>query len=357
MKKRLMALLLVGAMALGLCACGSAPASEEAAAPAAEDKTEAPAAEAEAEAEVEAADVADTASDASADGDYYMITFASGIQYWQGCWAGMQAAAAELGVNVQFTGATEADYVEETQVLEQVIAKNPAGILVTPANGDAMTDAINKAMDAGVPVVCFDSDSTKSNRYSYVGTNGYSAGATVAKEMAEAIGHKGSVAVVLFPGLQNQEDRAQGFEEYMAANEPDITVLERANGGQNENEAAAATASLITANPDIAGIFAVTAWTGLGAGQAIEEAGKTDSICCISFDTDEGVLDYIENGVLYGTCAQGTQQMGYWGLYFLYAINHETVIPGWADKGIAPVPPTVDTGVSIVKKGFTDSYR
>ena len=96
MKKRLMALLLVGAMALGLCACGSAPASEEAAAPAAEDKTEAPAAEAEAEAEVEAADVADTASDASADGDYYMITFASGIQYWQGCWAGMQAAAVNV---------------------------------------------------------------------------------------------------------------------------------------------------------------------------------------------------------------------------------------------------------------------
>lgn len=286
-----------------------------------------------------------------------MITFSSGVQYWAGCFEGMQRAAEELGVNAIYTGAAEADYVEETQVLEQVIAKKPAGILISPVNGDAMKDVIDRTYNAGIPIICFDSDSAGSNRYSFVGTESRTAGAAAAKEMAEAIGHKGYVAVVLFPGLMNQEERNIGFTEYMRENEPDITVLESVNGGQNENDSAAATLSLISAHPEIDGIFAVTGWTGLGAGQAIEEAGRADDICCICFDTDEGVLDYIEKGVLYGTCAQGTQQMGYWGLQFLYAINNQSVVPGWQEKNISPVPTKLDTGVTIVKKGYTESYR
>lgn len=298
-----------------------------------------------------------SADEGADDGTYYMITFLSGIDYWTGCWAGMQAAAEELGVNVEYTGATTGDYVDEATVLEQVIAKQPAGIAITPVNADGMTPSIDKAIDAGIPVVLFDSNAPASKAYTYLGTDGYSAGWEVAKTMAEQMGHKGKVGIVMKPGLQNQEDRSEGFEAYMAANEPDIVVLERANAGDTEQESAAATASMIQANQDITGIFSVAAFVGLGSATAIEESGLGDQITAIAFDTDEGVLDAVDRGTLYGTVAQGTRQMGYWSLYFLYALNHESVVPGWAEKGLAPIPKSVDTGVSIITADSTASVR
>ena len=196
-----------------------------------------------------------------------------------------------------------------------------------------------------------------SKAYTYLGTDGYSAGWEVAKTMAEQMGHKGKVGIVMKPGLQNQEDRSEGFEAYMAQNEPDVVVLERANAGDTEQESAAATASMIQANQDITGIFSVAAFVGLGSATAIEESGLADQITAIAFDTDEGVLDAVDRGTLYGTVAQGTRQMGYWSLYFLYALNHESVVPGWAEKGLAPIPKSVDTGVSIITADSTASVR
>ena len=143
----------------------------------------------------------------------------------------------------------------------------------------------------------------------------------------------------------------------MKENEPDIEVIQRVNGGETENEAAAATSSLIQANQDIAGLFACNAWTGLGVGTAVQEAKKAGDVCVVAFDTDEGVLDYIEQDIIQGSVVQGTQQMGFWALEFLYAANHDSVIAGWSDKGLAAVPATVDTGVSIATAENLDSFR
>ncbi len=337
--KKLMSLLLMGTMVLGLVACGSSGSSESSG----EGSTSEPAA----------------ASDASAaeDGEYYMVTFQSGIDYWKGCYEGFELAGKNKGAKTVYTGSTDGDFAAEVDVLEQLIAKEPAGIAVTCVDPDALSEPINKAMEAGIPVITFDSDSPNSNRLTYLGTGNENAGAEAAAYMAEKIGHKGKVSLVYFAGSQNQEERAAGFENYMKENEPDIEVLERVNGGETENEAASATSSLIQGNQDIAGLFACNAWTGLGVGTAVQEAGKAGDVCVVAFDTDEGVLDYIEQDIIQGSVVQGTQQMGYWGFEYLYAANHDSVIEGWKDKGLAPVPSSVDTGVSIATAENLDSFR
>lgn len=348
--KKLWVLLLTLVLVLSLVGCtvpdgSTSPAPET---PAAE--TKAPAAEAEAPA-------ADNSEVSDALGEYYMITFMSGIDYWKGCFEGFERAAKAVGATAIYTGSPEADFAAEVDVLNQVIAKNPKGIALTCVDPDAFVDPIQAAIDAGIPLVTFDSDSPNSNRYAYLGTGNEAAGAAAAKYMAEAIGGSGEVGIVYFAGSQNQEERASGFEKYMAANYPNIKVLPRVHGGDDETSSSAAAASLITANPNIKGIFGVNAWMGLGVGNAIEEADKVGQICGVAFDTDSGVLDYIESGTLSASVVQGTQQMGYWSFQFLWAMNTDAVIDDWADKGLAPVPGAVDTGVSMATKDNVHLFR
>lgn len=350
--KRMMFLLLVIALVCSFTACtvpdantavSEAPASE---APAAE---EAPVSEAP------AADTSAVASDAL--GEYYMITFASGIDYWKGCYEGFERAAKAAGATPVYTGATEADFAAEVDVLNQVIAKNPKGIALTCVDPDAFVDSINAAIEAGIPLVTFDSDSPNSKRYCYLGTGNEAAGAAAAAYMAEAIGGSGEVGIVYFSGSQNQEERASGFEKYMAAQYPDIKVVQKVHGGDDETSSSAAAAAMITANPNIKGIFGANAWMGLGVGNAIEEAGKVGQICGVAFDTDSGVLDYIESGTLSASVVQGTQQMGYWSFQFLWACNTDGVIDDWQNKGLSPVPGSVDTGVSMATKDNVSLFR
>ena len=75
-----------------------------------------------------------------------MITFLSGIEYWKGVYRGMESAGNLLHVKTVYTGAPQYDINQEVTTLEQVIAKKPAGILITSMNPVALTPAINQAV-------------------------------------------------------------------------------------------------------------------------------------------------------------------------------------------------------------------
>src|SRR5512137_2501969 len=86
---------------------------------------------------------------------------------FQVAWQGAQAAAKEFGggsIEVQRFAPVKSDAVEQAQIIESLIEKKVDGIAVSVNDADALTESINKAMDAGIPVVTFDSDAPKSKR-------------------------------------------------------------------------------------------------------------------------------------------------------------------------------------------------
>ena len=127
----------------------------------------------------------------AAEETYVLIAPHIGIQYWQVHKAGLEAAAKELGVKTVFTGVMGDSVEEQARILEQQIVKKPAGILVGPLNAAAMTPSTNRAMKAGIPVVCVDTDAPgKAIDLSYIGTNGYAAGQLAADIMADLLERK-----------------------------------------------------------------------------------------------------------------------------------------------------------------------
>ena len=67
-----------------------------------------------------------------------MVAFLSGIDYWKDCYRGMQDAAEYLGVEAIYTGTPEYDITAEVRVLEETVAQQPAGVLLTVINAEAL---------------------------------------------------------------------------------------------------------------------------------------------------------------------------------------------------------------------------
>jgi ribose transport system substrate-binding protein len=289
------------------------------------------------------------------DEKYVMVTFQSGIDYWKNILKGFEDAAQALNVSVEYQGAAQYDVNEQITVLEQVIARKPSGIAISAIHPDALDVTIYKAVDAGIPVVLFDSDAPKSNAYSYIGTNNYSAGVTAAHELADMINHSGKVAVITIPNQQNQIERLNGFQETIEKQFPNIELVAIKDGEGNQLVARQAAKEILTEHSDIRGIFATEANGGVGVGEAALQLKKGSQVKIVSFDTDKQTLDMVKDGTITATIAQGTWDMGYWSLHYLFHLQHDLIKPQ-NDPYTSDILPKMDTGIAVVTKRNVDKY-
>ncbi|PMC35331.1 LacI family transcriptional regulator [Bacillus sp. UMB0899] len=283
---------------------------------------------------------------------FVMVTFLAGIDYWKSALKGFEDAAEELNVSVEYRGATQYDVHEQITVLEQVIARKPAGIAISAIDPYKLNTTINKAIDAGIPVVLFDSDAPSSEALSFIGTNNNAAGEISAHKMAELVEGKGKVAVITLPNQLNHQERTDGFVETIKSDYPKMEVVAIKDGKGDEKYSEEVTAKLIKNDPEIKGIFATEANGGVGIAEAIQANKENRNIKVISFDTDKPTLDKIHEGSISATIAQGTWNMGYWSLQFMFQQSNDL-----SDiQKDQQLPDYVDTGVSIVTKENIHEY-
>jgi ribose transport system substrate-binding protein len=288
------------------------------------------------------------------DEKYVMVTFQSGMDYWKNCLKGFEDAAEALNVSVEYRGATQYDVNEQVTVLEQVIAKKPAGIAISAINSNALTETINKAVDKGIPVVLFDSNAPSSKAFSFLGTNNYNAGATAAHKMAALLGKRGKVAVITLPNQLNHQERTKGFLETIYKEYPRIKVVAVKDGKGDQLASKQVAMEVLQQYPDLAGIFATEANGGVGIGEAISLSEKRTKVKVISFDTDKRTLDMVKQGIISATLAQGTWNMGYWSLQFLFHLHHK-LTPS-LQPNYSLLPPYMDTGITVVTKENVESF-
>ena len=297
---------------------------------------------------------------AQEDQTYYMVSFLSGISYWVDAFRGMQDAAEYLGVSAEYTGTPEYDITAEVRVLEETIGLEPDGIVLTVIQAEGLQPTIDSAIDSGIPLVTFDADSPLSKRYAFLGTGNYYAGVVAARYIGSLV-EAGKAAVITVPTQNNLALRTQGFIDTLAAEFPDIiSGSEYIVDNQNTSEqAATGLSALLQAEPDINAVFSSNAQAAIGAAQALREAGVGDAVQHIGFDFDEGTLDLIDSGELGATLAQGTWQMGFWGLLFAYMVRNEKIesVSDWREAGISPLPPNVDTGVVVINQSNSQFWR
>ncbi|GAB4070888.1 substrate-binding domain-containing protein [Ancylobacter sonchi] len=290
---------------------------------------------------------------------YYMNVMVSGIEYWQPVFEMFKQAAEQLGCKAEYTGTPEYDVTKQLMSFEQILPRQPKGILLHPMNADPFIEPIQRAHEAGIPVVTFAADSPNSARVAYVTSDNRREGAAAADAIAKALGGKGEYAVLENPGQDNHDRRVTAFVDRMKAAYPDMKLVGRAVTNQDANKAYQSVLSLAQANPNLGAVFMPEATSAIGAAQAAVELNK--GIKVMTVDVNEKVLDLIKAGDMFGAINPNQGVQGYMGFMALFLAAHPDLIDPMNDykrTGDNPFTmPVIDNGFAIVTKENADDFR
>ena len=223
---------------------------------------------------------------------------------------GARAAADELGVDLNYTGSTVWDINEQMPIIEGVIQREPDGVVLAPTDAAALVPVVEDLMADGVPVVTVDAPLEEPVDIQNLQSNHRLGGEQAAEIMLELTGGEGTfLAIGMDPGLPDIDARVAGFVETMEA--AGAELLPVAYPGPDSARAAELTAAAITANPDIAGVYASFDGAGAGAASAIVDAGQRGEIKLIAWDTDPVQVRDLRDGVYDALIGQSPYWMGY----------------------------------------------
>lgn len=288
---------------------------------------------------------------------YFMVTYESGQDYWKNAFKGFEDAAKALNVSVDYVGATHFDSSEQVTVLEQVIAKKPKGIAIAGIATPELLDALEKANDAGIPIVAIDSKVKSNYIQSFLGTDHYKVGVEAARRMIQELGPTGDIGIVTDQQKPNENMRVQGFTDTIAGEFPTRKIVTIADGKGDRLTARQLVREMMGKYRNVGGIFATDTEVGIGAAEASEYFTKKQ-IKIISIDSDIRTLDMISKGVITSSIQQGTWNMGYWSLMHLFHLQHGLLnVAEHEERNLPLLPAEVNTDFTfITKENVTNFY-
>ena len=222
---------------------------------------------------------------------------------------GAQKAADAAGTKLIIVDAQD-DSAKMTAGIEDLITKKVSAILINPTDSDAVVPAIQKANDSGIPVFTVDRGSNGGTVVSHIASDNVAGGSMAAEFLCNAIGGQGNVVELQgVAGTSAARDRGQGFNDYMTASCPGVTIVAQQTANFNRDEGLTVFENILQAQPDIAGVFAHNDEMILGAIQAAEAANRT-GIVFVGFDAIDDAVQAVKDGKLAATVAQQPAEMG-----------------------------------------------
>lgn len=281
--------------------------------------------------------------------DITVIVKATTSPYWQTVFAGAEAAAQELGVNLTTQGAAEeSDIAGQISILENAVTQSPDAIVIAPTALEPLGGPIERAAE-NIPIIMIDSAAQTEAYTSFLTTDNFAAGQLAAEALAGAVealhgAPEGQIAILTaLPGVGSLTQRDDGFRDGLT-NYTGLTEVANRFNNNDANQALSNTLDILVANPNLVGIFADNLPMGVGAGRAISERGLEDQVVVVAFDSDEAEIGYLQGGQIKALIVQNPYAMGYEGVKTaVAAINGEEV-----EKN-------VDTGVTIVTQENFDT--
>ena len=266
-------------------------------------------------------------------------------QFWQAVKAGADKAAAELGVEVTFEGPdTEAQVDRQIDMLAAALAKKPAAIGFAALDSQAAIPLLKQAQEAGIPVIAFDSGVDSDIPVATAATDNLAAAALAADKMAEMIGDAGKVALVVHDQTSRTGiDRRDGFVNRMKEAHPNVEIVDIQYGAGDQLQSTEIAKAILTAHPDLKGMFGANEGSAIGVVNAKKELGKADLVV-IGYDSGAAQKAAIMDGTMAGAITQNPVGIGY-----------ETVKAAVAAAKGETVGKSIDTGFFYYDKSTIDA--
>lgn len=278
-----------------------------------------------------------------------VVPKSTGGEFWETVEAGAREAADKLGVEIKWEGTlTETEIAEQNRIIENMINLGVDGMAIAPLNPKATSKSVAGAVDAGIPVVIFDSAVDGDAHVSFVATNNEQGGVLGAQKMIELLENKPANVLVLrfVQGTASTEARVKGFIETAQASGLNVVGDPYCDDGTVAGAKKTATNTLeglIQGNKlAVDGIFTCNLYSALGMAAALDDLRKSGievNATFIGFDTSPELIKGLQDESIDALVAQNPKRMGYLAV--------ETVVKHLNGEAVDPI---IDTGVEMVTK-------
>jgi len=254
---------------------------------------------------------------------------------------GAEKAASELGIELLAQTITdESSDQQQMDIVDSMVSQKVDAILIAPANSKSLVEPLLAAQKAGIAVINVDNrldpDTVKTaglNLVAYVGADNEEGGRLAGEHLCKLLGGKGSVAMLEGRrGVDNAEARKRGFLKACEAHR-DIKVVASDSADWDIAKGQNKFAAMMSAHPEIQGLFCANDNMAVGAIAAIKEKGKAGSIIVVGYDNIEAAQTAVKEGTLAGTIEQHPDLMGFEAVKTAVAhlegeqVRSETMVP------------------------------
>ncbi len=258
--------------------------------------------------------------------------------YWLIVKAGADAAAKKYGAKVQMLGpSVPTDIATQVSIANDQITRRVDAILLTAGDKKALVPVAERAKTEGVPLITVDSGVESDAPLSYIATDNVQASKVAAEELAKLVGNKGKVLLMSFvAGSQTAAEREKGFKEGIAQFS-NIQLVGTQYSLADATRAMTIMDNVLTATPDLAGVFASEEKTAAGVARQLEISGKAGRVKFVAFDASEAEIQALQKGAIDALIVQQPFQMGYLGVEFAVKAIKGEQIPKFVETPIVVV--------------------
>jgi simple sugar transport system substrate-binding protein len=264
---------------------------------------------------------------------------------------GAQDACALLGCDFQWTGSQDSVVPQMVNALNSAISAKADGIAVAVVDKTAFRAPVDKALDAGIPVVSYNADGAKddpgSNRLAYIGQDLYTSGYQLGQRIASLMTGGDAVGFIATPGSLNIQPRIDGAKDAIKASGKPINFTAVASGAELPKELSTIDA-YAQGHKGIKGMFAVDAGSTENVGKVVAKYGlKKKGVAAGGFDLNPATLSAIRDGNLDFTIDQQPYLQGFLPVLYLYLYKL---------SGGLTAPSETNTGLLFVTKDNVQPY-
>ena len=237
---------------------------------------------------------------AGEDGAYVVVVKATGIGWFDRMEVGVDEWAEETGLDARQEGPSEATNEGQVSIIQDLIAQSPTAISVVPNDLAGLESVLAQAREAGIIVITHEAVGIENADINIEGFENKAYGAQIMENLGECT--DGTGEYVQFVGRLTNGSHSEwvaGAYDKQQADFPDmVRVEDPIESEENEEVAYNKAKELLAKYPDIKGFQGSAGTDVVGIARAVEEAGKTDSVCVMGTSIPSVAGDYLESGAI-----------------------------------------------------------
>ncbi len=234
--------------------------------------------------------------------------------FWTSLMEGAEMAAAEFGAEITIRGGcTEEDYETQNRLIEESIEEEPSALLIAPCDYEKTSEAVKKAVNAGIKVILIDSVVEDDITQGIVATDNFKAGEELGNYARKLLDHRSKIGVVAHvQGSSTASEREDGIRAGLGAYEQQICDTVYCNSSYDL--AYSLTNKMLDDNPDINMVIGTNEYAAVGADRAIPDRGLAGKVDKLGYDNSVEQIQYLEAGIFQAIVIQKPFNMGYLGV-------------------------------------------